>query len=272
MKKISSILAYIFLIILAVITIFPFIYMILAGLMSHQEVTSIPPTLWPKSFQWHNYADVFAKSPFLRYFINTILVATVTTIATLITTTLAAFALTSLNFKGKNIVIMILVSLLMVPYEAIIFTNYNTISKMGLLNTYGALIIPFLTSIFYMYYLNTYFRGISPTFYQAAKIDGASDLEYIRKILIPMAKPALTTIGILTFIASWNSFLWPLLVTNDKNMRLLNNGLASFATESGTEIQLQLAAATLTVVPILIIYFIFRKQIIRGVAKDGIKG
>lgn len=272
MKKVSTILSYLFIVILAIVTLFPFIYMILGGLMTYSEATSIPPTLFPKHLQWHNYTEVFAKSPFLRYFLNTIIVSLATTIATLITVTLASFAITSLKFKYKNVVLMVMVSLLMVPYEAIIFTNYHTISQLGLLNTYAALIVPFLTSIFYMYYLNTYLKGISPTYYKAAKIDGASDLEYIWRILIPMAKPALTTIGILTFIASWNSFLWPLLVTNDKDMRLLNNGLSAFATEAGSEIHLQLAAATLTVIPILIVYFIFRKEIIRGVAKDGIKG
>ncbi|WP_071130705.1 carbohydrate ABC transporter permease [Enterococcus timonensis] len=272
MKRVINIICYLFLIIFAIATLFPFIYMVLAGLMTYSEATSIPPTILPAEFQWVNYAQVFAKSPFLQYFINTVFVSAVTTIATLITSTLASFALTSLNFKFKNVVLAVMVSLLMVPYESIIFTNYNTISKLGLLNTYTALIIPFLTSIFYIYYLNTYLRGISSTFYKAAKIDGASDLEYIWKILIPMSKPALTTVGILTFISSWNSFLWPLLVTNDKSMRLLNNGLSAFATESGSDIHLQLAAATLTVIPILIVYLIFRKEIIRGVAKDGIKG
>lgn len=160
----------------------------------------------------------------------------------------------------------------MVPYESIIFTNYQTIAQLGLLNTYSALIIPFLTSIFYIYYLNGYLKGIPDTFYKAAKIDGASDLEYIWRILVPMSKPALVTVGILTFISSWNSFLWPLLVTNEKKYRLLNNGLSAFATESGSDVHLQMAAATLTVIPILIIYLIFRKEIIRGVAKNGIKG
>ena len=159
----------------------------------------------------------FYPSTVLRYFFNTVFVSAVTTIATLITAILAAFALTSLEFKYKRLVIGLMISLLMVPYESIIFTNYNTIARMGLLNTYSALIIPFLTSIFYIYYLNGYLQSISNTFYKAAKIDGASDLAYIRRILIPMSKPALVTVGILTFISSWNSFLWPLLVTNEKN-------------------------------------------------------
>lgn len=216
MKKVVTLISLIFLGLLAIITIFPFIYMILAGLMTYSEATSIPPTILPESFQWSNYAEVFTKAPFLRYFLNTVFVSAVTTIATLITAILAAFALTSLEFKFKGLVIALMISLLMVPYESIIFTNYNTIAQMGLLNTYSALIIPFLTSIFYIYYLNGYLKSISNTFYKAAKIDGASDMAYIRRILIPMSKPALVTVGILTFISSWNSFLWPLLVTNEK--------------------------------------------------------
>lgn len=272
MKRLVNVICLIFLIVLGIITLFPFIYMILAGLMTYSEATSIPPTMIPKNFQWSNYAEVFAKAPFLQYFINTTFVSLVTTIVTLITSVLAAFALTSLNFRFKGVVIAVMISLLMVPYESIIFTNYNTILQMGLLNSYAALIIPFLTSIFYIYYLVGYLKGIPSTFYKAAKIDGASDLEFIWRILVPMTKPALVTVGILTFISSWNSFLWPLLVTNEKKYRLLNNGLSAFTTEAGSDVHLQMAAATLTVIPILIIYLIFRKEIIRGVAKNGIKG
>ncbi|MHC5375352.1 carbohydrate ABC transporter permease [Enterococcus sp. LJL120] len=272
MSKVLTTISYIFIVLLAIITVFPFVYMILAGLMTYREATSIPPTFIPEALQWSNFTTVFERAPFLQYFINTVFVSTVTTIFTLITAVLASFALTSLEFRFKKVVMAIMVSLLMVPYESIIFTNYNTIARLGLLNTYTALIIPFLTSIFYIYYLNGYLKGIFSTFYKAAKIDGATDLQYIRRILIPMSKPALVTVGILTFISSWNSFLWPLLVTNTKDLRLLNNGLSAFTTESGSDVQLQMAAATLTVIPILIIYLIFRKEIIKGVAKDGIKG
>ena len=272
MKKVINYLLLALIVILSIITVFPFIYMILTGLMTYAEATSIPPTLIPKSLQFQNYLEVFQRAPFLRYFANTLFVSLFTTAATVVTSLLAAFALTSLEFKYKKVVTLVMVSLLMVPYESIIFTNYQTIAQLGLLDTYLALILPFLTSIFYIYYLNGYLRGIPSTFYKAAKIDGASDLEYIRRILVPMCKPALVTVGILTFIMSWNSFLWPLLATNTKYYRLLNNGLSAFTTESGSDVQLQMAAATLTVVPILIIYFVFRKEIIRGVAKNGIKG
>ncbi|MDO4912646.1 MAG: carbohydrate ABC transporter permease [Lactobacillus sp.] len=272
MEKLKTGIAWLILIFFAIITIYPFIYMILGGLMSFQETTIIPPTLVPKHFNWSNYTQVFKQAPFAQYFINTLIVATTTTVVSLFTSLLGAFALVNLKFKGKKTIEVLLLSLLMVPGEAIIFTNYNTIAQMGLLNTYLGLVLPFLTSIFYMYYLRSYFGSISDTIYKASMIDGASDWNYIWRILVPMSKGGLFTVGLLSFISGWNSFLWPLLVTNEDSMRLLNNGLTAFASDAGSQTQLQLAAATLTVLPILIIYFIFRKQIIRGVVRNDLKG
>ena len=153
MKKIrwGKLVAYIILTFFAIITVFPFIYMILGGLMSFQETTKIPPTIFPKMPQWSNYAKVFAQAPFARYFLNTFITASVTTIVSLFNSVLGAFAMVNLHFKGKHFIQIVLLSLLMVPGEAIIFTNYDTIARMGLLNTYIGLVLPFLTSIFYMY-------------------------------------------------------------------------------------------------------------------------
>lgn len=274
MKKFrwSVLFAYIILAFFAIITVFPFVYMVLGGLMSFQETTTIPPTLIPKNFQWSNFNKIFEQAPFARYFLNTFITASVTTIVSLFNAVLGAFAMVNLHFKGKHVLQVILLSLLMVPGEAIIFTNYSTIAQMGLLNTYIGLVLPFLTSVFYMYYLQSYFGSISRTIYKAAKIDGASDWEYIWHILVPMSKSGLFTVGLLSFISGWNAFLWPLLVTNEDTMRLLNNGLTAFASDAGSQTQLQLAAATLTVLPILILYFVFRKQIIRGVVRNDLKG
>lgn len=272
MKKVNTVLAYTFIIFMAIITIFPFIYMILASMMTYQEATSIPPTLIPADFQFKNFVDVFEHAPFVRYFFNTVFVSGVSTLGTLVTCVLTAFALVKLNFKYKNLVVLVMISLLMVPYEAIVFTNFQTIARLGWMDTYKGLIVPSLASVFYIFYLRNYMMSIPSSYYKAAKIDGCRDLEFIWKILIPLIKPALGTIGLLSFISGWNSFIWPLLITNVKDMRLLNNGLTAFATETGSDVHLQMAAATLTIVPILIIYFIFRKQIIEGVSKNGIKG
>lgn len=272
MKKINSVLSKTFIVIMAIITLFPFIYMISSSLMTFQEATSIPPKLFPDKLQWNNFALAMEQAPFVRYFFNTILVAGLSTLGTILTSILAAFALVKLEFRFKNVLVMGMVALLMVPYEVVVFTNYQTIASLGLLDTYAALIIPSLASVFYIFYLKEYLTSIPVSYYKAAKVDGCSDLEFIRKILIPLAKPSLFTMGILSFINGWNSFLWPILVTNSKEMRMLSNGLSSFATESGTSVQLQMAASTIAIVPILILYLIFRKQIIRGVVKSGVKG
>ena len=272
MKEVNLFISKTFIAIMALITLFPFVYMILASLMTFQEVTSIPPTFIPKKLQWENFKLAMEQAPFVRYFFNTIFVAGLSTLGTLITSVLAAFALVKLEFKFKNALLLAMVALLMVPYEVVVFTNYQTIAKLGLLDSYTALILPSIASVFYIFYLKEYLSSIPLSYYKAAKVDGCSDLEFITKILVPMGKPALFTMGILSFISGWNSFLWPILVTNSKEMRLLSNGLSSFATESGTNVQLQMAASTITIIPILIIYFIFRKQIIRGVVKSGVKG
>lgn len=272
MKKVNLFLSKTFILIMALITLFPFVYMILSSLMTFQEATSIPPTLIPEKLQWNNFKIAMEQAPFVRYFFNTILVSGVSTIGTLITTILAGFALVKLEFKYKNVLVIGMAALLMVPYEVTVFTNYKTIAQMGLLDTYSALILPSLASIFYIFYIKEYLTSIPISYYNAAKVDGCTDLEFIRRILIPLAKPSLFTMGILSFINGWNSFLWPILVTNSKDMRLLSNGLSSFATESGTNVHLQMAASTIAIVPILILYLIFRKQIIRGVVKSGIKG
>ena len=175
MKKFNSVLSYIFIIIMAVITLFPFVYMILSSLMTFQEATSLPPTLIPKHFQWENFRLAMEQAPFVRYFFNTILVAGLSTIGTLITSILAAFALVKLEFKFKNVVILCMAALLMVPYEVTVFTNYQTIAQLGLLDTYTALIVPSLASIFYIFYLNGYLTSIPLSYYKAAKIDGCSD-------------------------------------------------------------------------------------------------
>ena len=272
MKHVSLFLSKTFIAIMAMITLFPFVYMILASFMTFQEATSIPPTLFPADLNWNNFVEAFETAPFARYFINTIIVASLSTMCTLATTIYAAFAFVKYEFKGKGIVLMLMAALLMVPYEVTVFTNFQTIAKLGLLDTYAALILPSMASIFYIFYLKEYLTSIPTSYYKAAKVDGCGDLEYIRKVMIPLAKPALFTMGILSFIGGWNSFLWPILVTNTKDMRLLSNGLSAFATESGTAVHLQMAASTIAIVPILILYLIFKKQIIRGVVKSGVKG
>ncbi|OON99934.1 MAG: sugar ABC transporter permease [Epulopiscium sp. Nele67-Bin004] len=271
-SKVMTALAYAFIIAMSIITLFPFVYMILASLMTFQEATSIPPTLFPAVPQFENYSVAMSKAPFGRYFFNTVYVAGMSTFLTLVTTVLAGFAFAKLQFKGKKALLGFLVALMMVPYEVVVFSNYQTIAQMKLMNTYTGLIIPSAASVFYIFYLKGFLESIPMSYYNVAKVTGASDLEFITKVMLPLAKPALFTMSILSFIGGWNSFIWPVLITNSTDMRLLGNGLSAFATESGTDVHLQMAASTITIIPILLLYFIFRRQIIRGVVKSGVKG
>lgn len=272
MKHIGLILRYVFIVAMAVITLFPFVYMLSGSLMTYQEGTSIPPTLVPAVPQWGNFAEAMHQAPFARYFVNTILVAGACTLGTMVTTVLAGFALTCLDFRFKKTLMACLVALLMVPYEIVVFTNYSTIADLGLLDTYPALILPSLASVFYIFYLTQYLTAVPRTYYNAAKVQGCGDLEFIWKVMLPMCRPALFTMGLLLFIGGWNNFLWPILVTNTTEMRLISNGLSAFASESGTAVQLQMAASAITIIPILVLYAIFHRHIIEGVAQNGIKG
>lgn len=272
MKFLSKSFQYILVILMAIITLFPFIYMLFSGLMTYQEATSIPPSLFPSQLNFANYIEAMSKAPFPRYFLNTSFVSIVNTLGTLITTILAAFSLYFMEFRFKNILEYVMIGLLMVPFEVVVFTNYKTIATLGILDTYWALILPFMASVFYIFYLKKYFSSIPKSYYLAAKVDGCTDLEFIWKILLPLSKNALFTIGLLNFITGWNSFMWPILVTNSPEMRLISNGLSAFATEAGSQVHLQMAASTIAIVPILLLYLVFRKQIIRGVSRSGLKG
>ncbi|TVY10480.1 carbohydrate ABC transporter permease [Paenibacillus cremeus] len=249
----------------AISTLLPFVWMVLSSLKTRNEMTSVPPAVLPSTPQWGNYPSALSMAPFLRYFFNTLLVAGGTTLAVVLTSILAGFAFAKLDFKFKNYVFVGMISLMMIPGEMLVITNFQTVVNFGWIDSYLAMIVPFAVNIFYIYLMRNYFIGIPGTLYNAAKVDGCSDWQFLWKILVQNAKPGIVTVGILTFINSWNAFLWPFLVTNDPKMRLLNNGLVAFVTEAGSDPQLQMAASTMIVIPIVIVYFFARKQIINGI-------
>jgi multiple sugar transport system permease protein len=259
----------------------PFVWMILSSLKTASEITAIPPTFFPKDPQWSNYKEAWSRAPFLRYFINTVIVAVGSTFGVLITTVFSAFAFSRLNFPGKKLIFSLLMATLMIPGEMLVITNYITVYNMKIeigetrimgIDSYGALIIPWIASVFYIYLLTQFFMQVPDAIYLAAKVDKCSDWKFMWKIMLPMNKQAVVTIGILNFISSWNAFMWPLLVTNDPNMRVLSNGLTQFQSEAGSDYQLIMAASCILVMPIIIIYLFLRKYIIEGVTRSGLKG
>ena len=187
-------------------------------------------------------------------------------------TIFGAFAFSRLSFPGKEIIFSALLSLMMIPFEMLIITNYTTIVKMGLYNTLPALILPFVSSIFYTYILKNFFDTVPDNLYNSAKIDGASNWKYLWRILVPMAKPSLYTIILLNALASWNSFMWPLYITSDASSRTLPYGLQVFTTEAGSYPELLMAASTVIVLPMIILFIFARKYIVSGVARGGLKG
>lgn len=263
---------YIILIIGGIFTLLPFVWMISSSLKTGSEIVRIPLVLFPEYPQFDNYVMAWEAAPFARYMINTVLVSVLTTIGVLITTTLAAFAFSRLEFPGKKIVFSLLVATLMIPGEMLIITNFITITKLKWIDSYQALIVPWLSNVFYIYLLTQFFIQVPESLYLAAKVDKCSEFKYMVKIMVPMNKNALVTIAILNFIGSWNSFMWPLLVTNSQNMRLLSNGLIRFQTEAGSSYELIMAASCILVMPIVLLYIFLRRHIIEGVVMGGIKG
>ena len=271
-STINKIIVYILLSIGSFIMIFPFIWMILSAFKTSQEIIAFPPKLFPSQFNFSNFIKAFQMAPFAKYFFNSVIVMIFSVICTTFTTILGAFAFSRLEFKGKEVVFAILISLMMIPFEMLIITNYTTIVKLKLYNTLPALILPFVSSIFYTYILKNFFDTVPNSIYYSARIDGASNWFYLWRVMVPLAKPSLFTIILLNALSSWNSFMWPLYITSDSRSRTLPYGLQAFTTEAGSFHELLMAASSVIVIPMIILFIFARKYIVSGVSKGGIKG
>lgn len=256
----------------AILMLLPFIWMISTSLKSSNEVMSMPPVWIPSELQWENYIQASEVAPFGRYFINSVIVTLLSTLGELITTILAAYAFSRIQFYGKSIVFSVLLGTMMVPSEVLLIPNFVTLSNLGWIDTYQALIIPWIASIFSIFLLRQYFLSVPTELSYAAKVDGCSDFKFLWYVMVPLAKPALITIALLKVINSWNAFLWPLIVTNSQELRTLPVGLSAFTTEAGIKYELLMAASSMVILPMIILFFIMQKYIISGVARAGIKG
>lgn len=279
MKIISLVIVYAFLVFMALVVLLPFYWMIITSLKSTTEIRATTQTFFPATVLWSNYVEVFRQFDFVTYLINTLVVGIISTIGTLVTTIFAAFAFARLNFKGKDIMFAILLATMMIPGEMMVITNYITVANFGWLNdtrwgAYLAMIIPFWVSVFYIYLLRQNFKQIPNELYLAAKVDGKSDWTYLWKVMVPLSSPTLISIFILKLMGSWNSYVWPNLVANKEEFRLITNGLrSSFTTTAGEpQFGLQMAATVLVTVPLLLLFIFFRKYIMKGVGRAGIKG
>lgn len=265
---------YAFLGIMAVIVLFPFYWMIISSLKTLDEYRMSVPSFWPQKIMFSNYLEAFTEASLGRLFLNTLYVGVVSTLLSLVITVLSAFAFARLEFKGKNTIFGLLLATMMIPGELFTITNYETVTKLGWMNTYTVLIVPFLVSVFYIYLLRQNFMQIPNELYLAAKVDGTSDIKYLWKVMIPLALPTLISITILKMMGAWNSYIWPRLVANDEAHRMITNGLrnAFTATSGDVNYPVQMAAVAIVSAPLFLVFIFLRKYIMAGVSRSGIKG
>ena len=274
-QKLLKIGTYVLLTFWAIVVVFPFYWMVLTSVKSYgaynaewiPQLYTLEPTL-------QNYQDAFTAVPLAGYFINTILFTVLTTAIMLIVTVLAAFAFARLNFKGKDLAFTLFLALMMIPSELVVITNFVTITNMDLRNTFTGLILPSVTSVFFIYLLKVNFAQIPDELYYAAKVDGTSDLKYLFKVMIPMCKPTIITVTILKVIECWNSYVWPRLITDDQSYYLVSGGIQEIR-ENGfgrENIPAMMAAVCVISAPLIALFLIFRKKIMEGVARGGVKG
>ena len=274
-QRVRSFLLYGFLTVWAVMVLFPFYWMLLTSVKSYGAYNSEwIPQLYTLSPTVQNYLDAFTAVPLTGYFVNTIIFTLVTTGSMLVVTVLAAFAFSRLTFRGKDLVFTLFLSLMMIPTELVVITNFVTITELDLRNTFTGLILPSITSVFYIYLLKENFSQIPDELYYAAKVDGTSDLKYLLKVMVPICRPTIITITILKVIECWNSYVWPRLITDDQAYFLVSNGIQEIR-ENGfgrDNIPAMMAAVVVISAPLIVLFLIFRKKIMAGVAQGGTKG
>lgn len=274
-STIGNVFKYLLLTIWGLMVLFPFYWMILSSFKSYSEYNSeYIPKFFTLSPTFENYINAFKSVSLDRYFLNTIIFTVVTTLAMLIVSILAAYAFSRLEFKGKNLVFTLFLSLMMIPNELMIITNFQTITTMGLRNTYMGLILPSITSIFYIYLLKENFEQVPNELYKAAKVDGTSDFKYLYKVMLPICRPTIVTILILKVIECWNSYVWPRLITDKEAYFLVSNGIQEIR-ENGfgrENIPAMMAAVVVISVPLIVLFIIFHKKIMEGVSRGGTKG
>ena len=274
-KRTVKVVTYGFLILWALLVLFPFYWMLLTSVKSYGAYNSeYIPAFFTLSPTLQNYVDAFTAVPLAGYFLNTLIFTLVTTAIMLVVTVLAAFAFSRLNFKGKDLAFTLFLSLMMIPTELVVITNFVTITDWNLRNSFMGLILPSITSVFYIYLLKENFAQIPDELYLAAKVDGTSDLKYLLKVMVPICRPTIVTITILKVIECWNSYVWPRLITDEEAYFLVSNGIQSIR-ENGfgrENIPAMMAAVVAISVPLIVLFLIFRKKIMAGVAQGGTKG
>ena len=274
-KNIRKSITYFLLGVWAIAVLFPFYWMVMTSFKSYSAYNSeFIPRLITLAPTMENYFEAFSAVPLAKYFLNTVIFTLITTGIMLIVTVLAAFAFARLDFPGRDLVFTVFLALMMIPAELVVITNFVTITNWDLRNTFTGLVLPSVTSVFYIYLLREHFAQIPDEMYYAAKIDGTSDMKYLLKVMVPVCKPTVVTITILKVIECWNSFVWPRLITDNEAYYLLSGGIQQIR-ENGfgrDNIPAMMAAVVVVCLPLIVLFLIFRDRIMEGVARGGTKG
>lgn len=266
---------YVFLAFWGLIVLFPFYWMILTSVKSYGTYNAEHiPAFFTLSPTLQNYIDAFTTVSLGKYLVNTLIFTLGTTAIMLVVITLAAYAFARLNFRGKNLAFTIFLSLMMIPNELVVITNFVTVTNAGMRNTFLGLILPSVTSVFYIYLLKENFEQVPDNLYYAAKVDGTSDLKYLWKVMIPICKPTLVTVTILKIIECWNSYVWPRLITDNEKYYLVSNGIQEIR-ENGfgrENVPAMMAAVVVISIPLIVLFLLFHKKVMEGVSRGGTKG
>jgi multiple sugar transport system permease protein len=255
-----------------VLVAFPFFWMVSTSLKTKAEAVAVPPRVFPEKCRFENYGDAWNEAPFARYFVNTAIVAVTVTASVIVTSLLAGYAFAMMEFPGKGVLFVLYLSTMMIPFEVVLVPNFATINALGWQDTYAALIVPWMANVFSVFLIRQTLMSLPKDFRDAALVDGCGHLRYLWYVAAPLVRPVLITSGLLAFLGSWNAFLWPLVVTNSKEMRVIQFGLQMFLREDANEYHLLMAASTFTILPIVIVYVVAQRYFIEGVSGTGLKG
>lgn len=264
-------LTYVLCLVVAVVSLGPVVWMVLASFKGVAEITAFPPTLWPRDFRFENYVRVFTAQPFWRYMLNSFVVASVVTAAALLFHAMAAYALARLRFPGRSVIFLSLVSTMMVPYSVILIPIFLIVKSLGWLDTYQGLIVPSIFHAFGIFLLRQFYLGLPRELEEAALLDGDTPAGIFWHIALPLSRPILSTLAVFFWLTNWNNYLWPLVVTQSREMRVVQVAIASFSGEYSSSWELIMAASTVAAVPGLLVFLFFQRYLIEGIKLSGIK-
>lgn len=274
LSLLKKLIIHLVLIILGITMVVPFLWMVSTSLKGFHEIFRYPPTWIPEKPQWSNYLQVWKLAPFGRFYVNSVFVAVATTAGQVITGVLAAYAFARMEFAGRDKIFMVFLATLMVPTQVTLIPTYIVMSRIAWIDSYKALIVPFVATAFSVFLLRQFFLTIPRELEEASIMDGCSKLRFIFSVIMPLSKPAVSSVALFGFLGSWNSYLWPLIVINSNQMRTLPIGLRYFVAQQGggSEWHFLMAASLIVMLPVLIVFFLAQKQFIEGIARSGIKG